>query len=387
MEEMESMSDPNPSLESDEQNDFFPSSEFELGPELDGRTHLIDDSGHVSKLVHRFYFVKHWPTDPYSISLIKKKESVIEKMNQDIREMNERMEEKMMLNSLMLHGNKNFAEEKQILRNVNIQERDGASFKSLEMLKETVRCNDYLNNWQKLLREIEQFEIQCQRASGSGNAYVKGKISNSESLRKTIKDEIKVRCNDYLNNWQKLLREIEQFEIQCQRASGSGNAYVKGKISNSESLRKTIKDEIKHLCDDSSENKRKMIAPGIEVMHSEKELEAIDRLINSLETKLTERRQKKGQAYQSISKLKEFHDGEVIHYYQYSSLINKVHQLAKEKDVAALDEFSRSEVRKFMLEWNSNKAFREDYEKKVVQSLERRQLSRDGRRRQDKNST
>lgn len=43
-----------------------------------------------------------------------------------------------MLNSLMLHGNKNFAEEKQILRNVNIQERDGASFKSLEMLKETV---------------------------------------------------------------------------------------------------------------------------------------------------------------------------------------------------------------------------------------------------------
>ncbi|RZB83507.1 Proton pump-interactor 1 isoform D [Glycine soja] len=238
-----------------------------------------------------------------------------------------------MLISLMLHGNKNFAEEKQILRNVNIQERDGASFKSLEMLKETVRCNDYLNNWQKLLREIEQFEIQCQRASGSGNAYVKGKISNSESLRKTIKDEIK------------------------------------------------------HLCDDSSENKRKMIAPGIEVMHSEKELEAIDRLINSLETKLTERRQKKGQAYQSISKLKEFHDGEVIHYYQYSSLINKVHQLAKEKDVAALDEFSRSEVRKFMLEWNSNKAFREDYEKKVVQSLERRQLSSDGRRRQDKNST
>jgi len=65
---------------------------------------------------------------------------------------------------------------------------------NVEHLKQ-VRCNDYLNNWQKLLREIEQFEIQCQRASGSGNAYVKGKISNSESLRKTIKDEIKVVYN------------------------------------------------------------------------------------------------------------------------------------------------------------------------------------------------
>lgn len=37
-----------------------------------------------------------------------------------------------------------------------------------------------------------------------------------------------------------------------------------------------------------------------------------------------------------------------------------------------------------MLEWNNNKAFREDYEKKVMQSMERRQLSEDGRRKPDK---
>ncbi|PNX86885.1 proton pump-interactor 1-like protein, partial [Trifolium pratense] len=61
-----------------------------------------------------------------------------------------------------------------------------------------------------------------------------------------------------------------------------------------------------------------------------------------------------------------------------------VHQLAEEKDVAALGEMSISEVGKFMLEWNNNKAFREDYAKNVLQSLERRQLSGDGRIRPDK---
>jgi hypothetical protein len=37
-----------------------------------------------------------------------------------------------------------------------------------------------------------------------------------------------------------------------------------------------------------------------------------------------------------------------------------------------------------MLEWNNNKVFQKDYAKNVVQSLERRQLSGDGRRRPDK---
>jgi len=42
------------------------------------------------------------------------------------------------MNSLMLHSCKNLAEEKQILRDINIQKKDVASFKSLEVLKKTV---------------------------------------------------------------------------------------------------------------------------------------------------------------------------------------------------------------------------------------------------------
>jgi hypothetical protein len=35
---------------------------------------------------------------------------------------------------------------------------------------------------------------------------------------------------------------------------------------------------------------------------------------------------------------------QILHYYQYCSLINKVHQLVHEKDVVTLDEMSSSEV-------------------------------------------
>ncbi|KAK7324710.1 hypothetical protein VNO77_28496 [Canavalia gladiata] len=340
MEEKETMSPPSSSLE---------------------RTQVLEDSVYVSKLVHQFYFVKHWPTDPDSISQIKRIESEVEKMNQDICEITERIEEKMsernhldsrlerlnycqrewrdrmarkgkilndlfvafdelclvnyapkkksnkacfkgeldyhLLNSLMLHGCKSLAEEKQILSHTNIQQRDAASFKSLEVLERTIRWNDYLNNWQKFLREIEEFQIQRERGPGSDNASVKGKISNYESLKK---------------------------------------------------LKKSIKDEIKHICHDSLENRRTVVANRTRIRHVQKELEAIDQGIYSLREKLTERHQKKGQAYQSILKLKNLYN---------------------------------EEVGKFMLEWNKNKAFREDYEKKVLKSLERRQLSRDGRRR------
>jgi hypothetical protein len=42
-----------------------------------------DNSGHVSKVVHQFYFVKLWPTNPDSIGKITKEENIIMKMNQD----------------------------------------------------------------------------------------------------------------------------------------------------------------------------------------------------------------------------------------------------------------------------------------------------------------
>ncbi|MCI02735.1 putative proton pump interactor, partial [Trifolium medium] len=99
-----------------------------------------------------------------------------------------------------LHGSKSMAEEKKILRDIKIQqkEKDVASFKSLEVLKEMahryrrvkhieqiIRQNNYINGWLKLGKEIEQFHIQLIERAFKEN------ISIYESLKKTIKDQIK----------------------------------------------------------------------------------------------------------------------------------------------------------------------------------------------------
>lgn len=84
------------SLSSDGQCNFLPSRGSKVVSEHHDKTKgIVDNSGHVSKLVHQFYFVKLCPKDPNSISKIKKDENVVKKMNQDIHEITERITKKM----------------------------------------------------------------------------------------------------------------------------------------------------------------------------------------------------------------------------------------------------------------------------------------------------
>lgn len=57
----------------------------------------------------------------------------------------------------------------------------------------------------------------------------------------------------------------------------------------------------------------------------------------------------------------------------------KAKELAAKKDVEALKEITEMEVETFMSLWNSNKAFRDDYVRRILPSLDIRQLGRDGR--------
>ncbi|XP_045805315.1 proton pump-interactor 1-like [Trifolium pratense] len=204
-----------------------------------------------------------------------------------------------------------------------------------------------------------------QLSCNGGNTFFYQKHKNLEE---------KMRQRYHLNDRQKLVIEIEQFQNQHME-----------RASKYDSLKKSIKDQIKLLCDeDYLGNRRKCMECGIRIRNGVKKLEAINAELNSLRAKLSENYKKKYRAYQRILNLKQLYLEETIDYYQHCSYINKVHQLAEEKDVAALGEMSISEVGKFMLEWNNNKAFREDYAKNVLQSLGRRQLSGDGRIRPDK---
>jgi len=84
--------------------DFFMSKLGNLNIMENKKTKTIDDnSGHVSKFVHPFGFVKLCPTDPESISKIKREEKVIKKMNQDICDITEMITRKLVYNNRNLY--------------------------------------------------------------------------------------------------------------------------------------------------------------------------------------------------------------------------------------------------------------------------------------------
>ncbi|XP_038996242.1 proton pump-interactor BIP103-like [Hibiscus syriacus] len=67
------------------------------------------------------------------------------------------------------------------------------------------------------------------------------------------------------------------------------------------------------------------------------------------------------------------------YYNEYVSLIRNANELARRKDVKALEQLSSSQVDKFMRRWNDNQSFRTTYEKALLWSLHYRELSKDGR--------
>ncbi|KAF6141892.1 hypothetical protein GIB67_037860 [Kingdonia uniflora] len=68
-------------------------------------------------------------------------------------------------------------------------------------------------------------------------------------------------------------------------------------------------------------------------------------------------------------------------FYQNRSLLNNARELAAKKEITALEELSQTEGENFMSLWSSSKTFRADYERRILSSLDMRQLSRDGRTR------
>ncbi|KAK2424589.1 hypothetical protein QL285_034936 [Trifolium repens] len=386
-------------------------------------TKAIDDnSGHVSKF---------FKLSPDSISKFNKEKNLVKKMNQDICEITEKITEKMAkinnLNSKMLrlndsknerryrearneklqrelymtldelnimskangewfqekldknsldylklHGSKSLAEEKQVLRDLKIQQKDVASFKSPSQL-----------------------------LINSSFAYTIHKLTHKREDKMfwwTVENLEQIRSKYNLSAEEKLFIEIEQLRIQhLERIKVT---YVKGNIPKYKSLKKSIEDRIKGLCDDSLRDRRECLEYWTRVRQNVKEFEALDREINYLVGKLRMRHNKRDEAYQRIFKLQHeelpsnpqdilallsvglFAKSGYKKRRQIKSdiICHSKKKLAEERDGAVLDEMSNSEIGKFILEWNNNKAFR-DYEDFLLQSFERQQQCRDERNR------
>ncbi|CAK9328682.1 unnamed protein product [Citrullus colocynthis] len=242
--------------------------------------------------------------------------------------------DKQKLSFLMLHGCKNMADERKLLREVNAsQGKDGGM-------------------------TLDELHTPIQRLQRQLSINYVGRSETDEDARK-----------------QAILKDIKKHEVVREKAIA--NAVVNGKLWNSLSSKKSIQEEILNNSSfELRERQRKAIA---EIRKVHAELEKVEKDIRSLQKLLTDANRKKDEAYNTILRLKKQYGEENASYYQYRSLMKKVEAFAKKKDTAAVQELSQIQVEKFMQQWNDNLDFRNNYKKRVIPSLKNRHLGVDGR--------
>ncbi|CAN6810772.1 unnamed protein product [Brassica oleracea] len=132
---------------------------------------------------------------------------------------------------------------------------------------------------------------------------------------------------------------------------------------------------------------------AVEMNEVKKELEAITWNINCLSDKLRQIQNKimmldvemahilelRDISYERIKMLRIQRDKGNAACFQSLAVMRKAKELAASGNVRDLEVLSSSEVDRFMTSWNNDKAYRDDYVKRISPSLYERQLSLDGR--------
>ncbi|KAL8171893.1 hypothetical protein V2J09_023697 [Rumex salicifolius] len=215
----------------------------------------------------------------------------------------------------------------------------------------------------------------------AGRDKVKVLCSSEEELNELIQ-RLNYRIQHEvisLSMEKEIIREIKRLEGT--RDKVIANAAMRAKIQESLGQKEALQNQVKLIGTDLNEVKKARDFVKSKVRELEDELKAIDGDIASLQLELTSILEKRDKAVETIHKLRQQRDKRNACFFQNRTLLNNAKELAAEKKFQALKELSCEEVEKFMTSWNTNKSFRDDYEKRISASLDIRQLSGDGRMR------
>nr|CAD1833997.1 unnamed protein product [Ananas comosus var. bracteatus] len=260
-------------------------------------------------------------------------------------------------------------------------ERAGVVAQLRPLTSENKQYNEAMN---EKMKEMEPLQTALGKLRNANNAVREkgiGLCSSEEELNDLIKS-IHYRISHEsitLDEEKQLLREIKQLEAT--RGKVISQAAMRAKLQDSLGHKEAIQDQVKLVGADMDAVKKERQAVRGKIKPLEEQLKAIDAEISSLQDELTSVSEKKDKAFENLNELRKARDAANSCYFQNRSLLNNAKELAAKKDIAALETLAHSEVEKFMLQWSNNKEFREDYERRILPSLDSRQLSRDGRMR------
>ncbi|KAK6132668.1 hypothetical protein DH2020_033584 [Rehmannia glutinosa] len=231
-------------------------------------------------------------------------------------------------------------------------------------------------------KEMEPLQQALGKLRGPGvRERGSGICSSEEELNNLIKSlQYRIQHESIpLTEEKQILREIKQLEGTREKVIA--NAAERMKIQDSLGEKEAIQDQVKSIGVDLDGVRKDKQVIFAKIKQLDEEKVAIEKEINALEEELNAVTQKRDKILDSVNDMRKQREEGNSPFYQNRTHLTKAKVLAAKKDVDAVKELSDSEVEKFMSLWNSSKSFRDDYESRILQSLDMRQFSKDGRMR------
>ncbi|XP_031121279.1 proton pump-interactor 1-like [Ipomoea triloba] len=307
--------------------------------------------------IHSFYLVKYRTFEDQKLKAkLEQAEKELQKKNQARSQMIDNLRAKRAARSELINERKSLSAERQQFRSQIDEKR-----KVMEPLQQALgklRGNNAFGRDRGSIIFSSEAEL---------NDYIK-------SLQYRIQHE-----SITLNEEKQILREIKQ--IEGTRDKVIANAAERAKIQESLGEKESIQSQVKLIGVDLDGVRKEQQVLSAKLKEIDDELDAMKKEIGTLEEELTALTQQRDKTFQSIQEFRKQREEGNSSFFQSRKLNLEARQLADKKDVAALRELSETEVDKFVAQWSSNKSFRDDYEKRILQSLDMRQLSKDGRMR------
>ncbi|CAM8999554.1 unnamed protein product [Rhodiola kirilowii] len=322
----------------------------------DGRKDAVDEWP-APRQVHSFYFIRYRPYDDVKL---KAKKELIKK----------EVEKKTQARS-------------QISEKIRAKKSDrGEIISQLKALG--VEDKQYwaiIDEKRKEMAPLQHALGQLRNPNGARGGDKGGLCSSEEELDAIVRS-LNYRMQHEsipLSEEKQILKDIKALEQT--RPQVVANAAKRAEIQGSMGQKETIQGQVKSIGGDLDGVRKEKQAIREKIKELEKQLHDLSQEINKLETERQTVSETRDKAYETRQQLnKQRNDGNA-HFYENRSLLNTARELAAKRDVKALEELANTEFEKFMAQWNDEKAFREDYEKRILSSLDNRFLSRDGRMR------
>ncbi|ESQ54521.1 hypothetical protein EUTSA_v10027051mg [Eutrema salsugineum] len=310
----------------------------------------------AAKQIHSFYFVKyrHYD-DPKTKAKLDVADKELEKLNKARGAVLDKLKEKRTERSKL--------------------------FDLLDPLKsERQGFNTMFDEKRKEMEPLQQ-ALGKLRGNDGGSARGPAICSSEEELNNMIYSlQYRIQHESIpLTEEKQLLKEIRLLEGT--RDKVIAHEAVRAKIKESMGQKDDIQGQVKLMGAGLDGVKKERQAISARINQLSEKLKATKDEIQVLENELKTVSEKRDKAYSNIHELRKQRDETNSGFYQGRTVLNKARELAAQKNINELEALSKAEVEKFVSLFCSKKNFREDYEKRILASLDSRQLSRDGRMR------